>query len=184
MSVKNGLNMSWRQFSRDVGSIICMVPSEDFGLQPNQSNGLEGQFNLQITAQVHNILKHAAAQVFDLHVVCIMEGILEVSMGTCVKHMGVIKEANIMDPNIPVIDKKIIETFYGGSFWGKMKKFGRQLQKGYRQIAPHAKEIYKLGQEAAKVYRDIKTGKGRVGGRYIGGAALIQQDMSEILSDY
>ena len=181
LCVKNGLNMSWRQFSRDVGSVVCIIPSEDFGLNANQSNGLEGQYNLQVQATIVNY--SSAPITYDLHVVCIMEGILEVSKGTAVKRMGVVKEANILDPSIPVIDKKVISTFYGGNFWSSMKKFGRNLQKGYKQVAPHMKDIIKYGREGAKLYKDIKTGKG-VGGRFVGGAALSRRDMAEILAEY
>lgn len=55
MSVRNGLKMSWTQFSSQLGSVICVdLGAGDIGFQNWQTPSLTGNYNVQITCAFDN----------------------------------------------------------------------------------------------------------------------------------
>jgi hypothetical protein len=54
ISRRNGLNMSWNQFSTYRGSVICIEFGKDIGLLDNEAPGVQGQYTMQVTATAYN----------------------------------------------------------------------------------------------------------------------------------
>jgi hypothetical protein len=54
ISVKNGCNMSYSQFTNFTGSVLCLDYGTDVGLMPDEAAGVLGNYQLGITCQFTN----------------------------------------------------------------------------------------------------------------------------------
>jgi hypothetical protein len=146
MSQKNGIGMSWNQWSGElqypssgfsgtqygtIGSILAIEMATDIGLPSNSAPGLQGQYNLQMTVN----FKDFSGSAIDatMYIIIVSEGSMTIpALNSCTRQLGVITQNDILDaqrqPGVSYDD--IRETPYnGGNFLSNLKNFGQKLNK-------------------------------------------------------
>jgi hypothetical protein len=141
MSVKNGLQMSWPQFSKYCGSVVCMNLGEDIGLQPNEAPGVAGQYNLTITVNATNLASSSITPA--LFVVAIYEGTFSVVNGSTSHMLNVLSKNDVLNAKmVQGIHFKRAEHVYGGdifsSIWSGMKSAFDKVKPVLSVIKPAA----------------------------------------------
>jgi hypothetical protein len=206
MAVKNGCNMNWTQFSGgqvnnpnftsmygSCGGISCIEFASDIGLDSLTAPGINGQYQLQVTATVQNN-SNDDTLIPTLYVVCVLEGTWTIpTRGTAIQQIGVISSQDVLDaqqnPMVSYADVQEIQGVNaGGNFFSGLKKFGESLGKaivpvlrdtrlisktlprlGFDQ-AGKASEFLGFGEGGVLVGGGRKRGRGR--GKKVGGALL------------
>lgn len=144
LSMDNGLQMSWTQFSRNVGSMICLVMGKDICLEPNECPGMLGTYQLQINCSVTNLASSAIN--LDLYVITVSEGTLTLEDNRAITQIGVVSQSDVLNSvNAPMIPYEQLVDQRGASFWSSIKDFfgdvGRGVKKAYDTVAPIVREV-------------------------------------------
>jgi hypothetical protein len=178
ISRKNGIDMSWVQFSNFCGSVLALDFGSDIAVSPVEAPGLLGNYNFQITINYKNTSNNAAGFInYDLYLIVCNEGTFEIKVGSGVPQTGVLsKEAILGSSNLPQMEYNEVKM-QGGTVFGKLKSFVTGAAKGAREIgkigqmvapqyAPAFSALEQLGKAAGgrrkkKYYR---RGRGLVGG--------------------
>ncbi len=150
MSVKNGSNQSWLQFSGlasynntfppnaasapfgGQGSIICANFGTDISIpNPYTAPGTLGNFNLQVTAQVKNMNPSTAWDnvTWSLVVVIVNEGTFTVTaLNSAAKQLGVISRQDVLSARgSPAISYNEVRQMGGGDFLSTIKDIGSKI---------------------------------------------------------
>jgi hypothetical protein len=129
ISVKNGCKLSWSQWTKYVGSVICLDMAQDVSMVEDQAVGLiTNNLQIRVTASFVNI--GGKPMNFSLYVVPTYPGLFNMNEQQAVPQVGIITKEDIMSaPNVH-IDYYDAHNFYGGDFLGKAKSIGRSIVKG------------------------------------------------------
>jgi hypothetical protein len=181
MSVRNGLNLSYPEFSKYRGSVVCIDLGKDLGLLDSESPSVQGSYTLQVQMTVKNQAASDFASTF--YMVVVNSGTFSISQNSARASLG------NLSPQMVLSAKEMDGMSYadyrelrGGSFWSSLKtlvgKAGRWASKlapglatALPQYAPIISGVGNLGSAVADA-----TGQGRlVGGsasRLIGGRRM------------
>ncbi len=136
ISVKNGCNMSWEQWSGDavytngtyasqyntVGSVIALSPAEDLGLDSLQAPGKIDHNTFQIDVTIRNL--NPSITNYTIYIVVINEGVFSIAPGLTSGQIGVLSSQDILDARSkPYINYENIKDVYGGDFLSGLKSF-------------------------------------------------------------
>ena len=191
MSRKNGSIQSWRQFSYDQGSVICVQFGLDLALPATLTPGCIGNFSLNMKVTVRNQTT-AAFPAISLNCVVVQEGVMTISNNRCYRTIGPISRSDVLaSKNGPIAPYHHPTNFYGGNFLDKLKKlFGRLapvLRTGLnvaQHVAPAFAPEFMPGLQVASDALKL-TGNGLVGGRRRrrtrGGEMMSKQDLYELM---
>ncbi len=174
MSVRNGLQMTYTEFSKYTGSVIAIRPGLDLGLDPSVAPGLKLQMNLQVEATFTNLNLTAVAAAppkpavvvrppinFDIFVVVQSQGTFSIVNGSSVQQIGVFTQSDVLDAkNKEMRDFRWEnpEGLFGGSFWSKIRK-------GVDSAIPYIK----TGRDLVKAVSGSGVNVGGEGGVLLGG---------------
>jgi hypothetical protein len=128
MSVKNGLNLSWSQWNKYVGSIAIIEPSSDLGLPYDQASGLLTTLQLQINATFNNKGSNSKNIVF--YILVLQEGTMSTYEGESrtVMNLNVVTTNDVISSyNAQVVPYYKIEKIIGGSFFSRLSNFFRPI---------------------------------------------------------
>lgn len=161
MSYQNGLSMSaveWmgrtQKFSSvnstittigTTGSIICLNPVKDLSLDENLSDGVIGQFNLQVILNVTNVSKNAIP--IQLNVITVSDGILELENGQGRVYESPITQLDVLEATKSITPLRFhhLERIYGsGDFFGKLGEIAGNVKnflKDTKVISSVLKEV-------------------------------------------
>lgn len=140
MSVKNGLEMTWLQWSRFCGSVLCIEPPTDLGLSPLEASGSRGSYQLQFQLDYTNLQNRPVT--YQVYSLVVAEGFMTINDSLVSQDVGVLTETAIADaPTMPPGTMAEVTNMYGGGFWGDLWK---GIKKG-------AKFIGKVGKTALGV---------------------------------
>lgn len=161
---KNGYQGSFTQWSKFVGSVLCIDMGTDIGLMPDEAPGLIGSYNLYMRLNVTNMSVSAITP--SLNVVAISEGIFNIIEGATNHVRGVLRKEDILnsvqDPNIKF---KPPTTVWGGDFFSSIKDFFSKVGNIAKKVLPIAETVAPfLGPEAllaTKAARSL-TGSGKL----------------------
>ena len=181
IAVKNGVNLSWNQWSSKVGSVVALDFGEDIPLRPTQAPGLRGSFNFRVTANVSN--ESAADADFQLFLVIMGVGVFTISNGSAVRTVGVLDVQNILaskdqdalpwTPSGDIYGGGILDTIKG--LFGKFMKFAKPAAAMASKVVPMvAPEFAPYASGASSILNTIgdMTGTGLVGGKKVSRAYL------------
>jgi hypothetical protein len=153
ISARNGVNMQYGDWSKNIGSIVCLVPGVDFELpRPNeQSAGVASKMPLQFSITYTNTGLYSR----DYSAIVIMEdsGILEIANGKVSVDTAIITNRDVseivarQDATAPDQRKDI----FAGNF---LEDLGDILKNGYKT----GEAIYKVAKEGAPLIGLGKTG--------------------------
>ena len=161
--VKNKTNLSWRQFTKDVGSFIALDFGEDIPLRSGvQAPGLRGTFNLRLTVQGTNL--SAAAGQPTLNLVTITEGVMTIVDGTVTRNIGVLTKQDVLDSRSDRgIGYRASGSVYGGAWyddvWAWTKRLGRPVINAAKAIMPGNPYIEAVDRGASAVGIGLEGGK-------------------------
>jgi len=170
ISVKNGVDNSYSQWTNQVGSVLALDFGTDIGLMSNQSSGVIGNYQLSLRGNFVNTSNETIAP--TLYCVVVYEGVFNVNDGACSHMLGVLSPSDVLNADVaPVGSYKESSDVYGGKF-DFMKGL---LKKGLKYAKKHHLASKLVGQipnpaakQAAKVIREL--GYGMNGGELSGGS--------------
>jgi len=166
MSVKNGLDLTFSQFTKYVGSPLCIDFGTDLGLNADEAGGVLGNYQLGLNLNVTNTGSVAVTP--TLYVVVVYEGTFNIINGNCSHMIGVLSREDVLnsqrDPNVSY---KLAQSVYGGDFFSSLKKGfnkAKDFVKKHHLISNVASQIdHPLAQKIAKYA--TQHGYGVSGGR-------------------
>lgn len=134
MSVNNGLQMTFPQFSKWVGSILCIEMGKDIGLEDNEAVGLSdgGKYQFQISVNIKNQTDYSqvggSTVDYQLFVIPVLPGSLEILQGTCVQYTGLVTQAEVLESRLSGAPEYTFADFqdgqpFGGNVFNKIGKF-------------------------------------------------------------
>jgi hypothetical protein len=181
MSVRNGCNESFRQWTNDVGSVLCFAFGPDYPVMANQSPGLRGRFEMQIIVNATNLSPNTySAQ--SLNVLVVSEGVATISNNTAIQTLGVLNPEDIFAAKqSPPLKYHPGDNVYGGAFKFKdvlsfLKRAARTAIDVGRKVAPILAPQYAPAFETAhKVGEAVGVGRRRAaGGRALSRASMLK----------
>ena len=127
MSARNGCNLSFRQWTRDVGSVLCISFANDLALPALQAPGLRGKFNFSMTVQATNL--GSAPSIPSLSVLVVSEGVLAIGNGQIYQSQGVLDEKDVLRTKESGVgmEYKPSMNVYGGGFWQDFQKWAKRI---------------------------------------------------------
>lgn len=151
-SVQNGYNKSWTEFNGITqrlsgvagqptyvvgleGGIICIELSKDVGLNDNESEGILGNFNLQVQMTVTNTNQVVTVNP-DLYIVAVYDGTLVISNTSAMASIGVVTKAEVLDAPMGNMSFNSLEKIYGGDFFGRFKHYANQINDFLKEYKP------------------------------------------------
>jgi hypothetical protein len=181
IAVKNGVSLSWDQFSSKTGSVLALDFGEDIPLRPAQAPGLRGSFSFRVTANVSNESANTAD--FQLFLVIMGVGVFTISNGSAVRTVGVLDVSNILaskdqdalpwTPSGDIYGGGIMDTIKG--LFGKFMKFAKPAAGMAAKVLPMvAPEFAPYAAGASSILNTVgdMTGTGLVGGKKVSRAYL------------
>jgi hypothetical protein len=124
MSVKNGLQMSWAQWSQYCGSVLCIDVARDLGLDSLQAPGVNQDNQLRVQITYENILSVNVAPV--LYVTAITPGIFQYISGNFYQQLGVLSSQNVLNAKVDNSGLTALyheDTHFGSGFLSKLGNF-------------------------------------------------------------
>jgi hypothetical protein len=193
---KNGCGMNWAQWSGErendmsdwttpvpqygtIGSILAVEFATDLGLPSDMAPGLQGQFQLQVTAQFRNTSN--ANITATLFIIIVSEGSFTIpGLNSATRQLGVITKSDILNSkNRPSVTyDQIRESQYGGegNFLSNLKDFGAKINeflKSSKLISTIANSIqHPASQAIGRVAQHLGYGDGYGMGDGEGGVVI------------
>lgn len=177
MSVKNGCDQSWTEWTTYTGGVLCLEPSTDLGLGLVEAPGSRGNYQLQYKIDYENLIYDDIAipdeavnkYPYDIFTVVINEGFMTINDATVSLDIGVLTEQAINDAEYaPHGTFNEISNLWGGGFFGDL----------WRGIKTAAKIGVKIAPDVISgVSKIVEATKG--GSR--GGARMTKRSLSQRL---
>ena len=214
LSVKNGCKLTWEEWQGQTNNYstganiglcggVLKIDVEDLAIPDNVASGMNLASQLAYTINLTNV--SAQAKAVQLVTVLVYEGLMNISTvdGNMITEIGVINTRDVLETrmsgNWVHYSKKL--DLVGGSFWGKLKSFGRDVLEGVKQVLPVASQVFKMvkgsggamaagmdeydyegsalaGRMAKKMLKAPKKG-----GALAGGQVLTRRDMARMLEE-
>lgn len=128
MCVRNGSNINYRQFVKDVGSVICLRFGEDIPLPNLLAAGSRGSFN--ISAKIDCTNNYAVSITPTLSALFVHSGTYTISNGVCSKQVGLLTENEVLSSQTsgvePIVRPRAADAL-GGLSWGEIVGFFKKL---------------------------------------------------------
>lgn len=169
MSVRAGSEQSWQQFRLYQGSILCIRPGIDIPLSALEANGSRGTYQFQCSLTLKN--NTANPSVFDIIVVPVLEGFMEISNQTVTLHTGeltqqIINDAPWANPGTMATVKNMFGGAWYNDIWNAIKKPLNVASKIGKAIAPALTAIPEVGSFVAPAVHTLSSGfENLTGGR-------------------
>lgn len=144
MSVKNGCKLSWAQWSKYVGSVVCIDFSQDISLPDDMFVGMRNP-NAQLSVQVS--WRNLSSETISFSVYCIPSyaGIFDITAGQAQALSGIVSLQDYVNArDVHTLDYVDAHNFYGGNFFSKLRdvsaKYLPQAAKMTAKYLPTAAE--------------------------------------------
>jgi hypothetical protein len=141
MSVKNGCKLSWTQWSKYVGSVICVDFSQDISLPDDMFVGMRNP-NAQLSVQARwtNISDEDIS--FSMYCIPSYVGIFDITAGQAQAMSGIVSLSDYINaPDVHTLDYVDAHNFYGGNFFSKVRDISSRALPRIKQAAQFAKDI-------------------------------------------
>lgn len=129
ISKSNGCNLSWPQFTKYKGSVMCLEMGKDIGLLDTEAPGCQGQYTLQVQMRVRN----ASTQSFtgEFYLVCLNEGTFSISENFARASLGNLTPALVLSAKqSDEMHHLTYAQLQGGSFWSSLKNIVNKVSRG------------------------------------------------------
>ncbi len=191
ISRRNGCNLTYPQWSKYRGSVLCIEFGHQLGLMDNEAPGVRGQYTIQIELDVENLSGEAGWN-GEFYTLMMMEGTFQISENMGRATLGnLTPDVVFMARQSDELDFTQYEHLRGGGFFSSLKSFinkvARGIQKGaklatkiapavvgaFPQLAPVAGALPAIsaGADLARALSGGRLSGGRLsGGRLSGGS--------------
>ncbi len=160
LAVRNGVNYSYNQWTAwpkypagsftgapsigGVGSVVCLEFGTDIAIDsPYEAPGINGQYNLQVQANIYNADPSGDHDEVPLSILLIVvnEGSFTIpSLGRSITQLGVLSKADVLNAKqMAGISYRMVENLHGGDFLSGLKDFASDLWSGIKSAAPYVK---------------------------------------------
>ena len=196
MSRKNGVSMSWQQWSggssynfsgssndrvAGQGSVLAVEFGTDIACQGWDAPGMSGTYQLQFEVNVSNVSTETITP--TLYVVVISEGIFVIENNSAYSQIGVISPTDVANSKmLKGLDYEDLKYMAGaGNFFGDVRDFFskavRKVRKGLKEADPYLRPLAGLAKMVIPGSRELlplvgyvqNVGGQSVGGAYVGG---------------
>lgn len=184
ISAKNGCGLNWTQWSGEeendpsnwttpvaqygtIGAVMAIEFATDLGLPSDMCPGLQGQFQLQVTAQFRNTSNVNINA--TLYIIIVSEGSFTIpGLNSATRQLGVITKSDILNAKSKpgVTYDEIKQSQYGGegNFLTSLKDFGSKIHdflKTSKAISSIASAIpHPISQTVGTIARNLGYGDG------------------------
>lgn len=200
IAAKNNTNLTWSEWSRDCGSVLCLNFGEDIPLRANQAVGLRGSYNLRMTVRFRNVKTgryresgqavSEPMQGYTLSVVVFSVGVMTIAQQNVVRTTGILTNEDVLrskeQPATPYINSG---DLYGGGFFDDFAKGFMSVIRPVANIA--SKVIPFVAPEFAPIATGVNsflnpqgsglTGGGLTGGRMVGGKKVTRAQLAKMM---
>jgi hypothetical protein len=206
IAAKNNTNLTWTEFARDCGSVLCLNFGEDIPLRANQAVGLRGSYNLRMQVTFRNI-KYTTGPApgyattplglpggVSLNVVVFGVGVMTIAQQNVVRTVGILTNEDVLRSKMqPAVPYMPTGDLYGGGFFDD---FAKGFMSVIRPVANIASKVLPF---VAPEFAPIATGinsivnpqgsglvgrglvGGNVGGRMVGGKKVTRAQLAKML---
>jgi hypothetical protein len=134
IAADNGCNLSWPQFSKYRGSVMCLEMGKDIGLLDTEAPGVQGSYTLQVTAQVEN--KSNFNFTGEFYLVVQNQGTFSISENFARASLGNLNQAMVLSAKqSPEIHHLTYHQLQGGSFFSGLKNIVHKIARGVQRVA-------------------------------------------------
>jgi len=135
ISVSNGCNLSWEQFTRHKGSVVALQFGKDLGLDDGLAPGVRGNYSIQVTLTLRN--PGVNPFTFEAWQSYQMVGTMEVAKGSARATIGNLMPNEVLTAQSHEMTYYDIypDAMYGGSFWSSLKHIVSGIGKGVKTVA-------------------------------------------------
>lgn len=134
IAAKNNTNLTWTEWNRDCGSVLCLNFGEDIPLRANQAVGLRGSYNLRMTVTFNNVKTSgindingtyapAAMNGVSLQVLVFGVGVMTIAQQNVVRTVGILTNEDVLrsktQPAVPYLPSG---DLYGGGWFDDFAK--------------------------------------------------------------
>ncbi len=136
VSLKNGLKMNFTEFANKIGSVICLKPGEDIGLDSLSASGKLDNQTLSLTVMVKNLSTESIF--FSLYVVVVNSGTVSMVNGSFMHQVGVFSSQDVLNldrKDAPSVPYEVNNSVYGGSWLDSVKNFFVKVRDTVKPIA-------------------------------------------------
>ena len=142
ISRRNGCNLSWTQWNKHRGSVLCLEMGKDIGLLDNEASSVRGQYVVQIQLDITNL----SGDVFEgeLYFLTMMSGSFQLAENIGRATLGNLSPEMVMasrNPNSAHMDYAHLKSLAGGSFFSSLKSFVNKLARGVQRGAQLAGKV-------------------------------------------
>jgi hypothetical protein len=180
ISIKNGCSMSYTQYTDKVGSVLALDFGLDVGLQPNQSAGSLGNYQLGLTCNFTNTSSDTVTP--TLYVVVVSEGVFNINQGSANHMIGVLSPQDVL--GAPMGNSDDFDTHrdvYGGS-WRGFKNMMRKANEYAKKHKLVSRGLDMMGAPGSSIAESF--GYGLSGGSLTGGKINFKKGSKNNLSDF
>lgn len=185
ISQKNGLQYSFYEWREQIGSVLKLDFDKDISLNSDLASGVLGNFQMIVQLTGKNLNTTRAIN-FDLFIVAVQDGVLNIQKRLAVQTIGNLTREDVLTSReLEVMPEQLVFDEYGGSFLSKLKEGTNLIKKYGKKYAPVVLDnIRKYGPMALEVGEqllplllamgyDEKTAKQIVKGQGLKGGKLV-----------
>lgn len=211
IAAKNNTNLTWTEWNRDVGSVLCLNFGEDIPLRANQAVGLRGSYNLRMQVTYNNIKTGNTADAFgegpyvpqtmagvSLQVLVFGVGVMTIAQQNVVRTVGILTNEDVLRSKAqPALPYQNTGDLYGGGWWDDFRNAFLSIARPVSNIATKilpmlAPEVSPFMNAFNSVIQDSGPGNtglvrgtglvgGNVGGRLVGGKKVSRAQLAKML---
>ena len=120
ISRRNGCNLSWVQWSKQRGSVLCIEMSKDIGLEDFEAPNVNGAYTFQTQITFSN--QSSGTMSCQFYVVTANQGVFSIAPNSARASLGGITPEQVLAArNSPEVVRSEYEQLHGGSFWTTLK---------------------------------------------------------------
>ena len=177
ISVRNGLNMSYTQWSEKRGSVLCINFGGDLALLDNQAPGVVGQYTIRITVDATNV--SGEDQTFEFYQLYQLKGEFEIGEDVARATLGGLTPSDVIEAKMsPEIHYDDWAELQGGSFFNKVKHFLKKHSNTFKGIGKALLPVARAAAQSQGYGTEFAAGEAltrgamksrKRGGRLVGG---------------
>jgi len=192
ISKRNGLNLTYSQWNKYRGGVMCLEFGKDIGLIDNSAPGCQGQYTIQVQMTCEN--DSGATFQGEFFSIFMMEGSFSISPNFARASLGNLTNDIVLQAKMSgdELDYHHYTRIHGGSFWSGLKSFVNKVARGVQTVLPIASKIVSaVAPEFAPIVAGVGTAAGLArnvtggrlaggrlsGGRVAGGGRVSRRDM-------
>ena len=152
----NGCNLTWPQWNKWVGSVLCIEMGKDIGLSDTEAPGLLGVYQLQMTGTFNNITSSTIN--YTAYIVTISEGTFTLTENTAITQIGILTKSDVFNArNKEYVDYGMLRTFAGKGFLGDVAK-GLKAANSFvnKSLVPGARSLSRTVSNVRNALSDIR----------------------------